>query len=213
MHKPSKRYFTIAVIFLLAAYGLLLTAHAQSTGGVKGKVRNMRGETIAGATITARRDAKDIRTARSNDKGEFILNGLDAGVYNIVFDAKGYSSGVKYGVEVKQNKTVDLGGRLIMQVDRGTQVIVQGSVFFKDGTSVTAAEVKVEKVNADSSTKKLGTIMTNIYGEFTFRQPEGAAKYRMTAKYKDSTASKEIEVTSAAIYRIAISLDINRQEK
>ena len=75
---------------------------------------------IGGATITARRDAKDIRSTRSNDKGEFVLTGLDAGVYNIVFDAKGYSSGVKFGVEIKQNKTVDLGERL--DVARGNLV-------------------------------------------------------------------------------------------
>ena len=79
--------------------------------------------------------------------------------------------------------------------------------------SVTAAEVKVERVNTDGSTKKIGTVMTNIYGEFTFHQSEGSAKYRMTAKYKDATATKDIDVTSAAIYRLAISLDINRQEK
>jgi hypothetical protein len=55
--------------------------------------------------------------------------------------------------------------------------------------------------------------MTNIRGEFIFRQPDGAAKYRMTAKFRDATATKDIEVTTAAIYRLAISLDINRQEK
>src|SRR6266852_1024354 len=111
MHRTSKRYLIIAGVFLLAAYCLPPTAYCQPTGGVKGKVRNMRGDFIAGATITARRDAKDIRSVRSNDKGEFVLNGLDAGTYNIVFDAKGYSSGIKYGVEVKQKKTVDLGER------------------------------------------------------------------------------------------------------
>src|SRR5580765_5967881 len=186
------------VVCLIAfAFCLSSAADAQSTGGIKGKVRNMRGDTISGATVTARRDAKDIRSTRSNDKGEFALNGLDSGTYNIVFDAKGYSTGVKYGVEVKQNKTIDLGERLILQIDRGSQVVVEGILFFKDGTSVTAAEVTVEKVNADGSTKKLGTLMTNIRGEFTFRQPDGAAKYRLTAKYKDATATKDIEVASA----------------
>lgn len=209
----SVRLLPTAFCLLLSALAFLPTAHAQTTGGVKGKVRNMRGESVAGATVTARQNGRDLRSVKSGNKGEFVLTGLDSGVYNIVFDARGYSSGVKYGVEVKQNKTVDLGERLILQVDKGTQVIIQGSVFFKDGTSVSAAEVKVERVNSDGSTKKLGTLYTNISGEFTFRQPEGAAKFRITAKYKDTTASKEIEVDSAAIYRLAISLDISRQQK
>ncbi len=198
-------------LIILVFTGLALSTAAQGTGGVKGKVRNMAGQRIAGATITARRDSVDIRSVRSNNKGEFQLNGLDAGTYNFVFDAKGYSLGVKYGVDVKANKTVDLGDRLIMQVDQGTQVIIRGSVFFKDGTSVTAAKVLVERVEADGSVRKMGTVVTNIYGEFVFKRPEGSAKYRMTASYKDVKASKEIEVDSAAIYRLAISLDTTRQ--
>jgi hypothetical protein len=200
---------------LVAAFLTISTGavSAQSTGGIKGKVRNMAGDSIRGATVTARQNSQDLRSARSNDKGEFELTGLTAGTYNIVFDAKGYSTGIKYSVDVKSGKTVDLGDRLIMQVDRGTQVIVKGSVFFKDGTTVTAAKVLVEEVGSDNSTRKIGTVMTNIFGEFEFRRPEGAAKYRMTAIYRDAKASKELEVDSAAIYRLAISLDITRQQK
>jgi hypothetical protein len=203
---------SVTLLALLLA-GLAAPVSAQSTGGVKGKIRNMAGERIAGASVTARQDSEDIRSVRSNDKGEFQLSGLKSGKYNIVFDAKGYSSGIKYSVDIKANKTVDLGDRLIMQVDQGTQVIVRGSVFFKDGTSVTAAKVLVELVGADGSVRKMDTVMTNIYGEFAFRRPEGAAKYRMTATFRDVKASKEIEVDSAAIYRLAITLDTTRQQK
>lgn len=206
----NRRLVQFSTFLFISCFCLTAVAVAQNTGGVKGKVRNMRGDNLPGATITARQNSQDVKTATAGSKGEFVLSGLDAGVYNIVFDAKGYSTGVKYNVEVKQNKTVDLGDRLIMQVDKGTQVIIQGSVYFKDGTSVTAAEVKVERVNADGSTKKMSNLNTNIYGEFAMRQPEGAARFRFTVKYKGSTASKEIEVDSAAIYRLAISLDISR---
>ena len=215
MLKISSSLFYSRVSSLIAVTVLFSAAavSAQSTGGVKGKVKNMAGGSIRGATITARQNSQDIRSVVSNDKGEFSLKGLSAGTYNIVFDAKGYSTGIKFGVEVKSDKTVDLGDRLIMQVDRGTQVIVRGSVFFKDGTSVTAAKVAVEEIGTDGSTRKVGTIMTNIFGEFEFRRPEGAAKYRMTAQYRDAKATKELAVDSAAIYRLAITLDIPRQEK
>ncbi|MFM9903308.1 MAG: carboxypeptidase-like regulatory domain-containing protein [Pyrinomonadaceae bacterium] len=203
----------MAVALLLTAYCSLLPAYGQETGGVKGRVKAMNGDAISGAKITARQNSKDIRSATSGSKGDFIITGLETGVYNIVFDAKGYSSGVKYGVEVKKNRTVDLGGNLFLMIDRGSKVIIQGSVFFKDGTSVTAAKVTVERINSDGGTKNLGTGWTTISGEFNFSQPEGHAKYRITATYKDATASKEIEVDSAAVYRMAISLDINRDEK
>ncbi len=213
MQRISNNYLRLAVFTLLTASCLMLTAYAQNTGGAKGKVRNLRGDSLSGATVTARLNSRDLATATTNGKGEFVITGLEPGVYNFVFDAKGYATGIKYGVEVKSGKTRDLGGNLILMVDRGSKVVIQGSVFFKDGTSVTAAKVTVDKISSEGGTKRLGTGYTNVSGEFTFSQPEGRAKYRITATYKDSTASKEIEVETAAIYRTAISLDINRDQK
>ena len=212
MHKTKKRSFTLAV-FLLTVCFSLLTARAQSTGGAKGKIRDLKGEAIAGVSVTARRDSKDIRTVTSGKKGEFTVEGLEPGVYNFVFDARGYASAVRYNIEVRSGKTADLGDRLILHVDRGTLAIIQGSVFFKDGTSVTGAKVEAERVNADGTTRSFPAVYTNIYGEFNFRQPEGAAKYRFTVKYKDKTASEEIDVAAAAVYRLAIHLDANRSDK
>jgi hypothetical protein len=204
------RTFSAITALLLAAHVFSSSVYAQ--GMVKGKIRNMRGETISGAAVTARQNGRDVRSASSNSKGEFSLGGLEPGFYNIVIDAKGYNSSIyRSAIEIKDGKTVDLGDRLILQIDRGTQVIVQGSVFFKDGTSVTAAKVEIERVASDGSVRKITTVYTNISGEFTFRQPEtGPTKYRMTVKYHDATAAKEMEVSSAAVYRTAISLDIDR---
>jgi len=207
MPKTKGSFFTLAILLLTA-----FTAHAQGTGAAKGKVRNTRNEPISGVSVTARQDSKDIRTVTSNGKGEFTIDGLEPGVYSFVFDAAGYGSALRSNIEVRRNKTIDLGDRLILLVDKGTLVIIQGSVFFKDGTSVTGAKVEAEKVDADGTTQSFPAVWTNIYGEFTFRRPAiGAAKYRLTARYKDKTASKDIEVDSAAVYRLAITLDTTRK--
>jgi hypothetical protein len=190
----------------------LSSAVSAQTGGVKGKVRTMAGAPIEGVTITARQGESDVRSTHSDSKGTFLLDRLEPGIYSFVFDAPGYAMGLKSKIEIKRNKITDLGDNLRFEVDRGTLVIVQGSVFFKDGTSVSAAKVEVEKVNADGTTQKLGTVWTNYSGEFTFKKREGAAKLRFTAKYHDSTASKEIDVESAALYRTAISFDVTRNK-
>lgn len=205
---PTKHLLRRGALLLFCLACTVPVVVAQSTGGVKGKVRNMRGDRIAGATITARQNGRDVSSTTSGSKGDFMLGGLEAGTYNIVFDARGYSSGVKYNVEIKANKTIDLGERLILQTDQGTQVIVRGSVFYKDGKSVPAARVEVERLGTDGQARKIASISTNSLGEFVFRQPEGAARFRITAKFKEASASKEIEVDTAAIYRLAISLDI-----
>jgi protocatechuate 3,4-dioxygenase beta subunit len=129
-----------------------------------------------------------------------------------VFEAKGYSSGVLYKVDVQKKKTSDLGDRLMLTRDRGEQIIVMGSVFFKEGHSVTGAKVEIERINADGSAKHLGTSYTNVSGEFSFRTID-ASKLRITASYKGVSGTKEIEVTDPAIYRLAISLNLSVAER
>ena len=204
MNHISSKIFFLAVLFV---FGCTFAA-AQETGGVKGKVRTVKGDGIPSAVVTARLKGEDIKSATADAKGNFELTGLKPGNYNLVFSKSGYSAGVLYNVEVKKKKTSDLGERLVLSVDQGTQVIIKGSVFGEDGRSVGGAEIKIEQISEDGSTKKIGSSYSTYSGEFTFRLPEGAAKYRITAKMKDSTASKEIEVSSAAIYRLALTLDV-----
>ena len=213
--KSFTRLFLL-VLFLTVSS---VSAIAQESGGVKGKVRTTRGDGIAAVTITARQNGEDVKSATSDAKGNFVLENLKAGTYNLVFSKNGYSSGVLYNVEVKKKKIGDLKERLILTVDQGSQVIVKGTVFDNEGRSVGGVKVEIERILSDGSTKKLGVSYTsygedpgvlggegNARGDFSFRFSEGAAKYRVTASLKDATASKEIEVESAAIYRLAITL-------
>jgi len=200
-------------MFVLLGILCLLPSVFAQTGGLKGKVRTNSGSGIPNANITVRKDGKDIKSAKADAKGIFILEGLDSGNYSVVVDASGFGSGVLYNVEVKKKKIRDLGDRLMLSVDQGTQVILRGSVFYREGTSVTGAKIEVEKVNADGSTRSIGITNTNVSGEFTIRQPAGPAKLRVTAKFKGVSGTKEIEVENAAVYRMAITLDISRTEK
>lgn len=205
----------IVLLILILAISVSV-ALAQETGGVKGKVRTTKGEGIAGVGITARQSNEDIKSATSDNKGNFELVGLKAGLYNLVFSKTGYSSGLMYNIEVKQKKTNNLGDRLILTVDQGTQVIIKGTVFDQDGRSVAGAKVEIEKVLSDGSTRKIGSGFTSYggaptaRGEFTFKFSEGAAKFRVTASANGASASKEVEVSNAAIYRLAITLSLDK---
>lgn len=207
------------ILFCAVLFASNFSVEAQETGGIKGKVRTSKGDGVAAVIVTARQNGEDIKTATADAKGNFVLDNLKAGEYTLVFSKSGYSSGI-LNVEVKKNKIRDLGGRLALSVDQGTQVIIKGTIFDQSGRSVAGVKVDIEKVLSDGTTKKIDTVYTssggdpglrggdgNARGDFAFRFNEGAAKYRVTASTKDSTASKEIEVSSAAIYRLALTLN------
>ena len=196
------------LLIMISAFSVIFAA-AQETG-LKGKVRDTKGNGIGIANVIARQDGKDVKSTTTDGKGNFELVGLKSGVYNLVIDKTGFSAGLLYNVEVKDNKVRDLGDRLVLTVDQGTQVIIKGSVFDPNGRSVGGAKIEIEKVLSDGSTKKVGSGNASYSGEFTFRFPEGANKYRVTASASGAKESKEIEVDSAAIYRLAITLNLDK---
>lgn len=199
-----KKIAILFAVFLFSAAAVL----AQT--GFKGKVKNNKGKGIPNAEVTARQDGKDIKSVKTDSKGSFVLDGLKSGKYNLVFEAAGYGAGLLTDVETVTGNIRELSDRLILSPDKGTFVIVTGSVFNQDGRSVTGAKIEAEKVFSDGSTKKIGSYYSNSAGEFSFRQPEGAAKIRVTATLKGAKISKEVEVDQPAIYRLALTLDMNK---
>ncbi|MGI8468998.1 MAG: carboxypeptidase regulatory-like domain-containing protein [Pyrinomonadaceae bacterium] len=201
------------LIFVFSAVAVFAQ---DETGGVKGKVRQMNGRAISETTITARQDGKDIKSTRSDDKGNFELRGLASGVYNFVFEKTGFATGIKYNVEIKSKKTRDLGDNLRLSVDAGTLVIIRGVVYDANGRSVPGASIEIEKKQADGSYRKISQTTSSdgfddapnalTRGEFGFRFPSGAADFRVTASFKGVSASQEVSVTNAAVYRLALTL-------
>ena len=198
----SKNTIVICVIIL----GSGISVFAQDYGSVKGKVRAQSGGHIADVQITARLNGNDMKSVKTGRKGEFRINGLAPGKYDLLFEKDGFTSGVLYNVLVKKNKVNNLKNRLFLKVDEGTLVIISGSVFNQFGRSVYGAKITIEEVRPDKSNRKAGKLYTSISGRFTFRFSKGKKKFRITASAKDVSASKEIEVEEAAIYRLAITL-------
>lgn len=200
------------IVFVLAlTIGLALSASAQT--GVKGKVRANSGAGITDATVTITQSGKDVKSVRSAADGSFRLEGIQPGIYGLRVEADGFATGSLLAVEVKKDKVRDLGERLFLKVDEGTQVIIRGSVFFREGTSVTAAKVELERIDSDGTARRIGKTESSVSGEFVFRQPDTPAKLRVTATYKGVSGSKEITVENAAVYRLAISLDLSSSDK
>lgn len=190
-----------AVLFVFCAF-----AGAQEMGGAKGKIKNAQDKALAGVAVTVEQDGKTVKTGSTDKSGAFTINGLKSGKYNFIFAKQGFATGTLNNVEVGGKKVRDLGNRLL-EVDKGTLVLIEGTVFNQDGLSVPYAKVEIEKLSGDGQ-NKLKPVYTSEGGDFAFRFPEGAAKFRITASAKGKSASKEIEVDMAARYRLALTLNL-----
>lgn len=203
----KKISFIIFLSFLLS-----ISVFAQDNGGVKGRIRNMQGNALADVKITVKQDDKDIKTATTDRKGEFVISNLKEGKYSFTFTKTGFVQGTINNVEVKKNKVRDLGDKLALDIDQGTLVIIEGSVFNEDGRSIYGAIIDIARVNQDGSLKKLKTISSSESGQFTFRFTEGTATFRITASARGKSVSKDVSVDSAAIYRVALTLDLKEEK-
>lgn len=204
----KKIFLFISIVLVLS-----ISAFAQENGGVKGKIRNLQGGVLTDVKVTAKQDDKNIKTTTTDKKGEFIISGLKAGKYSFVFTKTGFVEGSLNNVEVKKDKIRDLGNKLALDVDQGTLVIIEGSVFNEDGRSIYGAIIDIARVYENGSIKRLKTSSSSDSGQFTFRFTEGAATYRITASAKGKSVSKDVTVDSAAIYRVALTLNLGKEKE
>ncbi|PYS41894.1 MAG: hypothetical protein DMF71_10375, partial [Acidobacteria bacterium] len=103
-----------------------------------------------------------------------------------------------------------LGDRLYLAIDEGSIAFIRGSVFTDAGRSVAGVKVELARIVGENSTQKLDSRITGETGEFVFRVPPDVARYRLTLKGDGGQPiSRDVEVESAAIYRVALTLKPN----
>lgn len=186
----------------------LVTAAAQdkTTGGFKGKIHVESGSP-SGVSIVVRQGDHEVARTTSERNGEFTVQRLQPGFYGITFRKPGLSVGTLENLEVKAGKIRTLSDRLILSIDAGSITFLRGSVFDEAGRSLPNVRVELARVLDDGSLKKLDSRVTNETGSFVFRLTADAARYRVTAKADGrEPASKDVDIDSAAVYRIALSL-------
>lgn len=196
-------------IGVVVAAGLLFVmavGQDRSTGVIKGKVRVETGSP-AGVSVVVRRGDREVTSVTTDRGGDFTVQRLTPGVYGLTFRKPGLSVGTIENVEVKAGKTRSLGDRLVLSIDEGSIAFIRGSVFNEAGLSMPNARVELARILDDGTVKKIDGRVTNETGSFVFRLTPDTARYRVTAKAEGrEPASKDVEVDSAAVYRIAISL-------
>ncbi|MCU1268026.1 MAG: Carboxypeptidase regulatory-like domain [Acidobacteria bacterium] len=201
-----KSFRTIAVIAIIVLFLAGATAQDKSKGGIKGKVRVETGSP-GGVAVLVRQGDREVAHGSTDRNGDFAVQGLAPGLYGLTFRKAGLSVGAVEDVEVKAGKVRSLGDHLLLSIDEGSIAFLKGSVFDGNGRSMRNARVELSRLLGDGTTKKIDGRVTNETGSFVFRLTPEPARYRITAKAEGmQAASKDVEVDSAVVYRVAISL-------
>ncbi|MCA1556057.1 MAG: carboxypeptidase-like regulatory domain-containing protein [Acidobacteria bacterium] len=197
----------ISAFFLLSLLTIGVAAQKdKTTGSIKGKVKTESGS-AEGVRVTALKGDNEVASAATDRKGQFEIAGLAAGRYSIIFRKTGLSVAEIKDFEVVAGKSRSLKSDLVLPIDEGSLIFVKGSVFNEEGRSIRGAQVELARIEADGRVKKIDGRISTSSGSFSFRLPVETARYRVTAKMDGmATASKDVEVEGAAVYRVALSL-------
>lgn len=194
---------TAALLLLLFSFSGL--AQDKTTGAIKGKVRVEKGSP-AGAAVILRQGDRQVTRTTTDKKGDFQIARIAPGVYGLTVRKPGLAVGSIEGLEVKAGKTRSLGDRLVLSVDEGSIAFVRGSVFNESGRSVPGVRIELARIIDEQSTEKLDARVTGETGEFVFRLPPDAAKYRVTMKANGAQVdTKDVAVDGPAVYRVALT--------
>src|SRR6266478_2846449 len=196
---------TTFATLLLLILSVACLGQDKTTGSIRGKVRVEQGSPSGVAVILLAGD-REVTRAATDKKGEFTMAHVAPGVYGVKFRKPGLSVGSIDGLEVKAGKTRALHD-LILGIDEGSIAFLRGSVFTESGRSVPGVRVELFRILAENSVQKIDARVTGETGEFVFRLPPETAKYRVTAKAEGAQPiSKDVEIDSAAVYRVALTL-------
>jgi len=202
----TKSIAAIAALFLVSVNAF---AQDKSTAAIKGRVRVEKGSP-AGVAVIVRQAEREITRVATDKKGEFVVAHLAPGVYGLTFRKPGLAVGSIENIELKKGQTRTLGDRLYLAIDEGSIAFIRGSVFTDAGRSVAGVKVELARIVGENSTQKLDSRITGETGEFVFRVPPDVARYRLTLKGDGGQPiSRDVEVESAAIYRVALTLKPN----
>src|SRR5947209_1908398 len=133
--------YIVALVILLLSAGLVASpAAAQTTdGNVVGTVLDATGAVVPNAKVDAVNTATGVKTStQSNANGEFRINNILAGSYDITATAPGFAAGTLKAFRVELNKTST--ANLKMSV-AGTSTSVEVSATGGNPIDTTTAQV------------------------------------------------------------------------
>ncbi|MDX6404042.1 MAG: Carboxypeptidase regulatory-like domain [Blastocatellia bacterium] len=197
-----KTTFATALLLLISVAGL---AQDKGTASIKGKVRVEKGSP-SGVSVVLLQGDREVTRVTTDKKGEFTIAHITPGLYTVTFRKPGLAVNSIANLDLRSGQKRMLHD-LVLGIDEGSIAFLRGSVFTESGRSVPGVRVELARIVAENSLQKIDARVTGETGEFVFRVSPETARYRVTVKAdKVEPVSKDVEVDSAVVYRVALIL-------
>lgn len=194
-----------SILTALLLFSVASLAQDKGTATIRGKVRAEQGS-AGGVSVVLLQGEREVARVTTDKKGEFAMTRIPAGSYSVTFRKPGLAIGSIPNLDLKAGQKRVLND-LVLGIDEGSIAFLRGSVFTESGRSVPGVRVELARIVADNSIQKIDARVTGETGEFVFRLSPETAKYRVTVKAdKAEPVSKDVEIDSAAVYRVALTL-------
>ena len=147
----------IGLAMLIAAFAGVSLAQ-QTTGRVRGVVKDANGGVVAGATVTITSAQTNVsQTAQTTSDGEYQFNDLLVGTYKISVTATGFKILNLNDVRVELNQTTDIPANLVVGGASDTIEVSAGGAELVQTTTVTLNKDFVARQEQDLAQTSAGT--------------------------------------------------------
>ncbi len=139
----NKKLIAIAILLLLPALIIPLSDARAAGGRIEGKVTDAKGGPIAGAAISIIDPANNQSfTAVSDSAGNYRIEGLAAGIYNVAISAKGFSTGRVENVKVDESGVVPVN--LTLEIAPVEAEVTVAGAGFKSNADPTYQKLRLQ---------------------------------------------------------------------
>jgi Carboxypeptidase regulatory-like domain len=199
-------------VFITLLFAVFCIISLAQTSGIKGKVKTVKGKGLPGVTVSVIKDGLEIKQEETNEKGEFLIDGFDEGIYTFTFEKDGFDNASLKRIQVLKGQLRNLGDNLVLKIsDNSIYVILRASVFDQDGLAIRGAKVEITKT---SDNKRITTLYTNDAGEVSIRLPDQNATFRFTTYFQNAeSVSGEITVEGAGMYSKSLTIKVSKPKK
>ncbi|HEV2341422.1 MAG TPA: carboxypeptidase regulatory-like domain-containing protein [Candidatus Acidoferrales bacterium] len=130
--------------FLLCCVFFCASAFAQTTGTIRGSVKDPSGASVPNAKVTATNAATQVaRTAVTDKDGEFTVVELEVGTYTLTIEASGFQKFVARGISVDIGHVATVEAHLVL------------------GTTEQTVTVEAEAAQVETTSTQLGAVMND----------------------------------------------------